>query len=156
MSINATLFGQMITFALFAWFTMKFVWPILEQTLADRQQKISEGLASAEKGRQLLSTAESQAERALSQARERCANIIASANKQANLILEDAKAEAVKERDAIIASGHTHVQQAYQLARTELQKEMGDLIISGAEKILAREIKPEDHQALISELVSNG
>ncbi|MBT7964890.1 MAG: F0F1 ATP synthase subunit B, partial [Porticoccaceae bacterium] len=27
MNINLTLFGQMVTFAIFVWFCMKFVWP---------------------------------------------------------------------------------------------------------------------------------
>ena len=48
MSINATLLAQMIVFAVFVWFTMKFVWPPIMQAMRDRQKRISEGLAAAD------------------------------------------------------------------------------------------------------------
>ena len=54
MNINATLFGQMITFALFTWFTMKFVWPPVMQALGERQKKIADGLAAGERGQHEL------------------------------------------------------------------------------------------------------
>ena len=50
MSINATLIGQMITFALLVWFTMKYIWPPLFDSLEERKKKIADGLAAAEKG----------------------------------------------------------------------------------------------------------
>ena len=50
MNINLTLFGQMVSFALFVWFTMKFIWPPIVKALEDRKKKIAEGLAAAERG----------------------------------------------------------------------------------------------------------
>ena len=47
MNLNLTILGQMITFALFIWFTMKFVWPVLTQAMEERRQKIADGLAAA-------------------------------------------------------------------------------------------------------------
>ena len=38
MNINLTLFGQMVTFAIFVWFCMKFIWPILLASLEERQK----------------------------------------------------------------------------------------------------------------------
>ncbi len=54
MNINATLLGQMITFVLFVWFTKRFVWPPINKALVDRQDKIADGLAAAEKVMQNL------------------------------------------------------------------------------------------------------
>ncbi|MCU0897469.1 MAG: F0F1 ATP synthase subunit B, partial [Burkholderiales bacterium] len=45
MNINATLLGQMLTFAVLVWFTMKFVWPPIMKALDERQKKIADGLA---------------------------------------------------------------------------------------------------------------
>ena len=50
MNFNATLFGQMIAFAIFVWFCMKFVWPPIIKALEDRKTRIADGLAAAEKG----------------------------------------------------------------------------------------------------------
>ena len=54
MDLNLTLIGQMITFALFVWFTMKFVWPPITKAMEDRQQQIADGLAAAEQGKRDL------------------------------------------------------------------------------------------------------
>ena len=50
MNFNATLIGQMITFGLLVLFTMKYVWPPIMQAMQDRQKRIADGLASAERG----------------------------------------------------------------------------------------------------------
>merc|ERR1712039_841244 len=49
-NINFTLIGQMITFAIFVWVTMTYVWPMLEVELKNRSKKIAEGLSAAKQG----------------------------------------------------------------------------------------------------------
>ena len=61
MNFNATLIGQMITFGLLVWFTMKYVWPPVIQAMQDRQKRIADGLAAAEQGVQAQEEAESKA-----------------------------------------------------------------------------------------------
>ena len=58
MDINATLLGQTISFVIFVWFTMKFVWPPLIQAIEERQKKIADGLAAAERGEHDLELAQ--------------------------------------------------------------------------------------------------
>ena len=41
MNINLTLLAQAITFALFIWFTAKFVWPHLANAIDARQKQIA-------------------------------------------------------------------------------------------------------------------
>ena len=47
-NLNATLIGQLIAFALFVWFCMKFVWPPIINAIETRQSQIANALASAE------------------------------------------------------------------------------------------------------------
>jgi F-type H+-transporting ATPase subunit b len=47
MNINATIIGQMIAFAIFIAFCMKYVWPPIMQALEERKKKIADGLAAA-------------------------------------------------------------------------------------------------------------
>ena len=54
MNINLTLLAQAATFAIFIWFTARFVWPYLSRAIDDRQKHIAEGLAAAERGKQDL------------------------------------------------------------------------------------------------------
>jgi len=51
MNINLSLFAQALTFALFIWFTVKFIWPPLLRAIEQRQKQIAEGLAAAERGK---------------------------------------------------------------------------------------------------------
>ncbi len=152
MNINATLLGQMITFAIFVWFTMKMVWPLLDQALIERRKKIADGLAAAEKGHQTLREAKTDAKGQVKQARAQSEDIVGNATKQASQIIEEAKAAAVQERNDIIASGHKHVEQALQQAKLELQQQVAKLAVQGAEKILARTINPSDHKDLLDNL----
>lgn len=152
MNINATLLGQMITFAVFVWFTMKFVWPLLMQAIEERQAKIADGLAAAEKGRHELELAEVRAKELLRERKQQAAEIVAHAQKRANEIIEEAKISARTESERILGSARTQISQDLQEARDKLQREIGQLAIAAAEQILMREVDAEAHQEILSKL----
>jgi len=151
--INATLLGQMITFAIFVWFTLKFVWPMIQSSMDERKQKILDGLDAAKKGHEKLKNAEDKSKMFLLEAKEQCDNIISNANKQANKILEDARTGALSERDEIISSGHKQIEQEINKVKMELQKKMAELIIEGAEKVLTKSINSKDHASILDKFV---
>ena len=70
MDINATLLGQALVFGILIWFTVKFIWPPLLKAMEDRQKKIAEGLAAAERGQTELQSAHGEAQGILHAARE--------------------------------------------------------------------------------------
>ncbi len=152
MNINATLLGQMITFAIFVWFTMKMVWPMLDQAMVERRKKIVDGLSASEKGYQTLKDAKESAKEYTRKARVQSESILANANKQALQIIESAKSSAVQERNNIIASGHKNIDQVLQQTKIDLQDQMSVLAISCAEKILSRTININDHKDLLDNL----
>ncbi len=57
MNINFTLFSQAMAFAVFIWFTVKFVWPPLLRAIETRQKTIADGLAAGERGKHDLELA---------------------------------------------------------------------------------------------------
>ena len=71
MSINVTLFAQMLVFGLLVWFTMTFVWPLIREAMEEREQKITDGLAAAEKGQSDLQQAGVETEKIIGDARAR-------------------------------------------------------------------------------------
>ena len=152
MEINATLFGQMITFGIFVWFTMKFVWPTLDATLLERRKKIADGLAAAEKGQKTLEMAGQEAQYAIDQAKAQGHDIIKHANQQAQQILEAARAQAHQERNDIVAAGKAEVEQEVHRAKSQLQEQVAQIVVKGAEKILARSINLDDHSNMLDNL----
>jgi len=151
--INATLLGQMITFAIFVWFTLKFVWPMIQSSMDERKQKILDGLDAAKKGHEKLKQAEDKSKIFLKDAREQCDSIIANANKQSSRMMDDARIGAITERDEIINSGYRQVEQEFNKVKLELQKKMAELIISGAEKVLIKSINSKDHASILDKFV---
>ena len=80
MNINFSLIAQAVAFALFIWFTIKFVWPPLLAAIEARQKQIADGLAAGEQGRKSLEASTRQAEEAIKEARSRAADIVAQAD----------------------------------------------------------------------------
>ncbi|MDD2722482.1 MAG: F0F1 ATP synthase subunit B [Methylovulum sp.] len=154
MSINATLIGQMITFALLVWFTMKYIWPPLFDSLEERRKKIAEGLAAAEKGQEEMQLAEKKAKKFLKEAKEQSSEIINLAQKRANELVEESKETAKKEGDRVILAAKAQIEQEIQQAKEGLRQEVATLALMAAEQILGAEIDQAKHQDIISK-VSN-
>ncbi|MCP4000797.1 MAG: F0F1 ATP synthase subunit B [Gammaproteobacteria bacterium] len=154
MDLNATLIGQMFAFGLFAWFCMKFVWPPLLEMIEERQAQIADGLAAADKGSRALEEAEAEKAVILDEARGQAREIIDQANTRGSSIVDEARTEAGSEKDRILASAQAEVEQEANRAREELRGQVGAIAISGAEKILQREIDTNAHKDLLDKLAA--
>ena len=152
MSINATLIGQAIWFAVFIWITMKYVWPPLQKAMADRQQQIAEGLAAAERGKHDLELAEKRSVEAMRDAREKAADLVAAGDKRGSEIVEEAKAAARVEADKIVAAAKAEIEQEVERARALLRERIDELAVSGAERILKREVDAKAHAEMLASL----
>ena len=150
MSINATLIGQMITFTLLVWLTMKYVWPPIIAALEERKAKIAEGLAAAEKGQEDVRLAEKKAKSILKEAKEQSAEIISSAQKRANELVEESKQHARTEGERLIEAAKAQIDQERAQARENLRKEVSALALRAAEQILKEEIDKAKHQAILA------
>ncbi len=153
MNINATLLVQIITFAFFVWFTMKFVWPPITKALEERQNKIAEGLAAAERGQKELELARYRAVQDLKEAKLQAAEIIDKAQKRAAHLLDEAKQSAQSEAARLIQVAQEQIEQEMSRAKEVLTKQVSKLAIAGTEKILEREVNEQTHQAIFDKLV---
>ena len=154
MDINLTLFGEMITFAIFVWFTVAFVWPPLTKALAERQQKIAAGLAAAEKAKRDLELAQHKVTEILTEAKAQAAQLVESANQRANHIIEESKARARDEGNRLLAIAKSDIEREVNAARDDLMKQISSLVISGAEKVLQHEVNKSANDKLIAEMIA--
>ena len=152
MSINATLIGQMITFALLVWFTMKYIWPPLFDSLEQRKKKIADGLAAAEKGHEEMHLAEKKAKGVLKDAKIQSSEIVNLAQKRANEIVEASKDTAKKEGERLILVAKAQIEQEKQQAKEGLRKEVAALALRAAEQILSAEIDKTKHQDILGKI----
>ena len=153
MNINATLLGQMITFGLLVVFTMKYVWPPLVQAMAERQKRIADGFAAAEKGKRELQLAEKRSTDMLREAKEKASEIITHAEKRAAELSDEAKVHAKTEAERILASARGEIDQEIIRAREELRGRVADLVVAAAGRILEKEIDAKAHMQSRVELL---
>lgn len=152
MTVNATFVGQMIVFIILLWFFWKFVVPPLAQANTDRQKKIAEGLAAAERGQKDLEEAKSRADAVVREARERANQVLDQANRRSNEMIDTAKQSASAEGDRLLANARAEAANETARARDALRGEVGALAVAGAARLLGREIDPKSHQKLLDEL----
>jgi F-type H+-transporting ATPase subunit b len=154
MNINLTLLGQMISFAVFIWFTTKFVWPPIIQALEERRKQIAEGLAQAERGQYAQELARKHASETIQKTKAQTAEMIAQAQKRATEILEEAKEEAGAESERILTTARAEAERERNRLRDQLREQLAQLTIAATQKILQREIDPTKHQDLLNAMAN--
>ena len=152
MNLNFTLVMQMVAFFAFVAFTAKFVWPPMMRAVEARQKQITEGLAAGERGKQELAAAERKSGEAVAEARSRAQEIIAASEKRAAEIVEQARQTAKTEGDRLVVSAKAEIDQEMTRAREALRDQVAALVVSGAEKILQREVDVNAHAAMLTQL----
>lgn len=154
MSINLTLIGQMLSFAVFVWFCHKFVWSALINAMEERKAKIADGLNAADRAEKDLELAQEEATKKLKEAKAQAAEIIESANKRAVQIIEEAKNEASQEGERQLAKAMAEIEQEANSAKEELRAKVAELAVVGAEKILKESVDVKAHEKLLDQLAS--
>jgi F-type H+-transporting ATPase subunit b len=154
MEINATLIGQLITFAILVWFTMKYVWPPITKAMVEREKKIAAGLEAAVRSQRELENAEQKALSIVTDAKRDASTIIDQAHKRSAQIVEEAKDTAKQEGNRLIDHAKNEISKEVSQAREVLRKQLATLAIAGAEKILKHKLDASAQDGLLDELVA--
>ena len=154
MDINLTFIIQGFAFFAVAWMVMKFGWPHIMAAIEERQQKIAEGLAAADNAQKNLAQAQDKVNEELKAARAKANEIIEQAHQRANQIVDAAKTEAIAEGARQKALAESEIAASTTRAREDLRRQVSMLAVTGAEKLLRREIDANAHKALLDELAA--
>lgn len=154
MDLNYTFFLQALSFAILIWFTMKFIWPPLTNAIEERQKRIADGLAAADRSTRELAQAEDKINELLKDARVKANEIIDQAHARANQIVDKAKEDAIVEANRQKSMAMAEIDTAANKLREELRGKLATLAVAGAEKLIRREIDANAHKALLDELAT--
>lgn len=152
MNLNVTMFVQALVFFVFIVITMKWIWPMILVHVEARQKMIADGLAEAERGRNSLAEAHKQTDVIMREARDRAQELVAAAEKAAHQRIEESKSQAKAEGDRLLAAAKAQIEQEVQSARQQLREQVAALAVSGAEKILKREVDARAHAQMLDQL----
>jgi F-type H+-transporting ATPase subunit b len=153
-SINATILAQMVIFALLVWITVTWIWPMTLKNMVAREKRIADGLAAGEKGQKDLAEAGGKAQAILKDARDKATEVQDQARRRANELVEQAKTAASAEGDRLIAAAKQQIAQERNNVREELRRQVAALAVSGASKILEREVDARTHADVLDKLAA--
>ncbi|MDE0612511.1 MAG: F0F1 ATP synthase subunit B [Gammaproteobacteria bacterium] len=153
MNINLTLIGQAISFTIFVWFCMRFIWPPVINALEARKKRIADGLADADAAKTERERAEQEAQQTTGQAREEASRILAQAERRASEIVAEARGTAKTEGERILTQAQEEIDKNTQQVREQLRGEVAALAVAGAEAVLRREVDAKTHAEALDQLV---
>ena len=154
MDINATLIGQAVGFLVLVWFTWKFIWPPLLGAIEERQKKIADGLAAADRGQKDLDEAKTKANEIVREARDKAVQVVDQAHKRSGELIDEAKHNAVAEGERLVTAARGEVATEASRARDGLRGEVAALALAGAERLLGREVDARVHADLLEQLAA--
>ncbi len=146
----------LLAFVIVFFILKKYAWAPILKSMNDREQGISDSLATAEKIKLEMSTMKSENEALLVKAREERAQMLKEAKETKDKIINEAKEQAKVETNKIIADAQSVINQQKMAALTDLKNQVGTLVVEVSEKILRRELSNKNEQeTYIKQLAEN-
>jgi F-type H+-transporting ATPase subunit b len=153
MNFNLTLLGQTISMIIFVAIAMKF-WPRLIGKIDERRRVIADGIAAGEKGQRELADARQGSEAIMQEARQKALQVVDIAHKRSNELVGEAKHVAIAEGERLVQAARSEISNEQTRARDSLRREVAQLAVTGAAKLLGREVDAKAHAALLEELAA--
>lgn len=133
-----------------------FAWKPILNALKEREENIEEAIQSAEQAKIEMQQLSANNEKLLQEAREEKMKLIGEAKAASDKIVEEAKEKAQNEANRIIENAKREIDNQKDAAKAELKKEVGEMAISVAEKLLRKELENKSAQEeLVSKLVED-
>lgn len=127
--------------------------PILKM-LAERKEKIAEGLNAAEIARAEAASAQANIQQQLDTARKEGQDIVAGAQTIATRIQAEAREQSARDREAALERARTEIQLERDRAIADLRSEFADITVSAAEKVINQSLDRQAHQRIIDETLA--
>lgn len=131
-----TLLAFLIVFFILA----KFAWPAIVKGLRERENSITESLATAERVKAEMAQLQSENEALLAKAREERSQLLKEARETKDRIINEAKEQAKTEANKIVTEAQIAINAQKMAALTEVKNQVGKLVIEVSEKVLRREL----------------
>lgn len=136
----------LLAFLIVFFILRKLAWPAIIKGLRDRENTITEALATAQKVKEEMALMKSENEALLAKAREERAAMLKEARETKDKMINDAKEQAKTEANKIITEAQAAINTQKMAALTEVKNQVGKLVIEVSEKVLRRELGNKEAQ----------
>lgn len=143
-----------ITFLVLLFLLTKFAWKPLLGMLRKREDTIRQALDDAEKARQELEESQHKSEALIAQARAEARNIVVEGKSAGEKIKADTLIAARQQADILMKNAEKQIQAETEKAITEIKREVVDLSLEVARKLIRKNLTKDDNQAFINETIN--
>jgi F-type H+-transporting ATPase subunit b len=142
---------SIVNFLVILYLLRRYLWGPILTVLANRAEKIREGVAMAEEAKAERERMKVEVERLLADARRDAQAIAERMTKAAEAAAAEIRAQAKTEADRIRERGREEAKQLHDQALAQLRSELAGMVVLAASRVLGRELDPEKHRALIEQ-----
>ncbi len=151
-NINWTWVLNLVNFGLLLWLLKRFLFRPASEWLESRRNMEQQRLERAKEAEAEGQAQLHQREEALAEANRRAREIVSQAESEAQRLLRRAREDARRQAQQIVEDGEDEARRVKEGALAELRQSYAELVVQGAGSVLRREVRPEDHKALLEEL----
>jgi len=156
MSIDLTFIGQIVIFLTLVYLMRKYLYGPMSELMEARSQKIADGLAAADAGKEAKNIAQAEIAEQMKEARVKASEIVAAAEKRAAEVGEESVVKAREEAQQIVDGARDEVHAELNRARQTLRAEVADIAMLAAEQVVESELDASRHAKLVEGIVSKG
>jgi F-type H+-transporting ATPase subunit b len=142
---------SIVNFLVILYLLRRYLWGPILTVLANRAEKIREGLTMAEEAKAERERMKTEFERLLADARREAQAIAERMTKAAEAAAADIRTQAKAEADRIRERGREDAKQLHDQALAQLRSELAGMVVLAASRVLGRELDPAKHRALIEQ-----
>lgn len=144
---------NLIAFLVVLFLLRKFAWKPIISSLNERETKIADSIATADRVKAEMAQMQSENEALMAQAREERAAMLKEAKETRDKMVNEAKEQAKLEANKIVAEAQLAINNQKMAALTDVKNQVGALVVEVAEKVLHRELANKaDQENYIKEL----
>jgi F-type H+-transporting ATPase subunit b len=129
----------------------KWVFPRISEALERRRRAIEESLEHADRTKREADEILEEYRARLREAREQADDIIVRARKAGESLADEAKVQATKQREELLAATRRDIEAETRRALDEIRKEVANLTVIATEKVTRKSLTPDDHRRLIED-----
>ena len=141
--------ANLVNFLIIYYLLKRFAFGPIAKIISERKQKVEEGIEMTKNAEEGLATSKEEREKIISGAKQESNEIIAKANDQAKELLEYANIQSTKDKDVMLSKAQTKIEKERGEMETAVRRDVSDLIVMSAEKIIGEDISEDSHKKII-------
>src|SRR6185437_4515779 len=146
---NGTFIVEVIAFLIMLGILARYVLPVINKALEDRQEQIRSQFEAGEKAQQEAAEAREEYQQQLVEAREEAGRTREEARAQGAAIIAQMREQAQNEAERITTSAHAQIEAERQQALTSLRSEVGEMATTLASRIVGESLEDPARQSRV-------